>query len=111
MNKFVLISILLVLAGCSPAKIQRTFITTDAQGQRIFHGNGYTDCGETAKGDGAKYLKQVPAMQESCQGQKLKIIRLDEWPNHNGVCSFLRWDGEGQCMTEGKAADEDASEK
>ena len=92
MNKLSLAALVLVLGGCAPAEIQHSFRMQQADGQLIYHIDGYTSFGETTAGDGRQHL--AAAMNNECPNG-FTIIREAEKQTNGG--HFLQWDGEAKC--------------
>lgn len=87
--------VLFVLGACAPATYQH-WSFSGPEGNVIIRVNGFTNIGETTANSSRKYIDQFLA--DACP-DGFKVLRLNEFPSHNGYGEFLYWDGEGRCKT------------
>jgi len=94
MKKLTLLMAVLIVAACTPQKLQTAVFADYKNGKPFYSMTGYTDLGETAPRSSVKYIED--ALSDACP-TGIKIDSLHESPVRNGAGQFLYWQAVAGC--------------
>lgn len=88
------LSLMLLLAACSPMRLQSAQLAEYKNGQPYYRMTGYTDLGDFEPQASRKYVEY--SLSDLCPGG-VNIDFLQEFDTHNGAGKFLYWEALAGC--------------
>lgn len=88
------IVLLILVAACSPQRLQSSHLAEYREGKPYYRMTGYTDLGDDAPNASRKYVEY--SLSDACP-DGINIAFLQEYDAHNVAGTFLYWEALAGC--------------
>ncbi len=88
------LSLVILLAACSPMRLQSAQLTEYKDGKPYYRMTGYTELGDFQPNASRRYVEY--SLSDACP-EGVDIDFLQEYDTHNGMGRFLYWEAVAGC--------------